>query len=145
MRSLPFFFSALNVAERRLILGVAVLEALLMFVWSITGTIALRHGLLLLLIVVLPFIRLDKAALRHSLSHGAILLLGVLSVWIVLHNLFFAWDAGRAWYESVQWFKSMLCLVLGIALACTPRAQGGLSAGASGYWGWCWPGRCIWF
>ncbi|MDP5238430.1 O-antigen ligase family protein [Uliginosibacterium sp. 31-16] len=122
MSSLQSFLSALSASERRLLLGAALLEAALMFVWSVTGTIALRHGLLLLLISMLPFIRLDLPALRREFGHGAILLLGMLTLWIVLHNLFFAWDAGRAWYESVQWFKAMLCLLLGLALVCAPRS-----------------------
>lgn len=127
MSSLQSFFSALSASERRLLLGAALLEIALMFVWSVTGTIALRHGLLLLLIGMLPFIRPDLPALRRNLGHRAILLLGALTLWIVLHNLFFAWDAGRAWYESVQWFKAVLCLLLGLALVCAPRTVGAAS------------------
>ncbi|GAB2876362.1 hypothetical protein GCM10027046_00150 [Uliginosibacterium flavum] len=108
--------------DSRMIIGVAVLEAVLMFVWSIVGTIALRHGLLLLMLLALPFIAVDFQALRRSLRHPAVLLLVALTLWILVHNAVLAWEPERAWYESMQWFKSTLCLLLGLALACAPRA-----------------------
>lgn len=100
--------------------------ALLMFVWSVTGTIALRNGLELLLFLSLPWLGVDWPALWRSLRQPVVLLLGALSLWIVFHNLVLAWEPERAWYESLQWFKAGLCFVLGAALACAPRQAGAL-------------------
>jgi hypothetical protein len=105
----------------RVLIGLAFLETLLMFVWSISGTIALRNALLLLMLVAIPLARIDFAHFRSSLRHGVILVLLALTVWIVVHNVFLAWNPALSWYESVQWFKSMVCLIMGVALACVPR------------------------
>lgn len=114
-------------APNRLLVGVAVLATLLMFVWSIVGTIALRNTFILWVLVALPFLHVDRAHLRRSLCQGGVIALTVLTGWIVIHNLFFAWDAARSWYESVQWFKAILCLLLGVALMCAPREADGRS------------------
>lgn len=114
----PFFRRGM---PTRPVLGAAVLLAILMFVWSVTGTIALRNGLELLLILLVPFIGVEWLQLRRVARHPAVLALGVLSLWIVFHNLVLAWEPARAWYESTQWFQAMLCFGLGAALACAPQ------------------------
>lgn len=93
-----------------------------MFTWSITGTIALRNGLLGLLLIAVPLAGVEVAALRRNLPKTVLALFLVLTLWIVVHNLFFAWDPTRAWRESVQWFTSLACLGLGLALGYAPEA-----------------------
>lgn len=93
----------------------------LTFVWSITGTIALRHLLLVVVLGAVPFAGIDRSALKRSLQLPTVLLLFVLTVWIVSHNQFLAWNSDRAWSESIQWFKAMVCLTIGLAVGCTPR------------------------
>lgn len=113
-------------AIRRELLTPAVASAfaclsLLTIIWSVTGTIALRNALEVLLIAALPWLRVDGGQMRQVLRQPASWLIGALTLWILFHNLWIAWDADRAWYESEQWFKSALCFLLGAALACAPR------------------------
>lgn len=108
--------------RRPLLLSAAVLVLFgLMFVWSITGTIALRNVLLALLLAMLPLAGIDWPALKRCMTRPTVLLLLALTVWIAFQSQFLAWDPSRAWSESTQWFKAMLCLGLGIAIGCTPR------------------------
>ena len=93
----------------------------LMFIWSITGTIALRNVLLVLLLGSAPFVSIDQQTLKRCATHPTVLLLLALTGWIVFQNQFLAWDSSLAWNESGQWFKSMICLGLGLALGCAPR------------------------
>lgn len=102
---------------------VFALASLLMFVWSVTGTIALRNGLELLLLLAIPFLCVDKPAFKRMLRQPVLIALATLTLWILFHNLVLAWEPSRAWYESQQWFKSMICLGLGVALACAPRQR----------------------
>jgi hypothetical protein len=103
------------------LLAVSLLVFVLVFTWSITGTIALRQVLLVLLIGAAAYVGIDTARLRQCGSGVGVLLLLALSGWIVLHNLFLAWDPARSWGESTQWWRAMLCLALGIALGCPPH------------------------
>ena len=105
------------------LLSVSLLVFVLVFTWSITGTIALRQTLLLLLVGATAYIGVDRASARQCMTRGGVLLLFVLSGWIVVHNLFLAWDPARSWGESTQWWRAMLCLALGIALGCAPRSS----------------------
>jgi hypothetical protein len=95
----------------------------LMFVWSIIGTMALRNALILLLLGMIPFAGIDTQTLKRCMTRAPVLLLLALTCWIVFHNQILAWDTGRAWHESRQWFRSMLCLGLGAALGCAPRSS----------------------
>jgi hypothetical protein len=107
----------------RVVSAISLVLLGLMFVWSIIGTMALRNALLLLLLGMIPFAAIDTQTLKRCLTRAPVLLLLALTGWIVFHNQFLAWDTGRAWYESRQWFKSMLCLGLGAALGCAPRSS----------------------
>lgn len=95
----------------------------LTFVWSITGTIALRYVLVVLLLAMTPFAGIDRGAFKRCLRQPTVLLLLVLTGWIVFHNQFLAWNPARAWAESGQWFKSMTCLTIALALGCASRMQ----------------------
>ena len=104
------------------LLAVSLLVFVLVFTWSITGTIALRQTLLLLLVGATAFVGVDTASLRQCATRAGVLLLLALSGWIMLHNQFLAWDPARSWSESTQWWRAMLCLALGIALGCPPHS-----------------------
>jgi len=111
------------VSYQRRALAISLVLFGLMFIWSITGTIALRNVLLVLLLASAPFAGIDHQTLKRCAMHPAVLLLLALTGWIVFQNQFLAWDTSRAWDESGQWFKSMTCLGIGIALGCAPRQQ----------------------
>lgn len=107
--------------QPRLLSAIALLVFVLMLIWSITGTTALRNVLLVLLLGMTPFAGVDTPVFKRCLTRATVLLLLALSGWILFQNQFLAWDTRRAWSESSQWFQSMLCLGLGIALGCAPR------------------------
>ena len=117
--------------SRRTVLAVSLLVFVLVFTWSITGTIALRQMLLLLLVGAAAFVGVDTASLRQCATRAGVVLLLVLSGWIVVHNLFLAWNPTHSWGESTQWWRAMLCLALGIALGCPPRRAASIAAPAA--------------
>lgn len=112
---------SLPASSKRWLPILAILLTALMFTWSITGTIALRNVLLGSLLITLPLAGVDVAALRRNAPRLVLALFVALTLWIVAHNLFFAWESARAWRESVQWFTSIACLGLGLALGFTPE------------------------
>ena len=120
---MPFTLESFrHVRNSRLVpLAISLLVFVLVFIWSITGTIALRQTLLLLLCAAAVLAGVDTHQVRCCAKRTGVLLLLVLTAWIVLHNQFLAWDPARSWGESTQWFRSMLCLALGIVLACPSR------------------------
>lgn len=81
----------------------------------------MRQTLLVLLFATAVVAGIDTRRFRQCATRAGVVLLLVLSAWIVLHNQFLAWDPARSWSESTQWLRSMLCLALGIALACPSR------------------------
>lgn len=112
-----------SASYQRRTLAISLIVFGLVFIWSITGTIALRNVLLVLLLGAAPFAGIDQQTLKRCATHPTVLLLLALTGWIVFQNQFLAWDSSRAWNESGQWFKSMICLGLGLALGCAPRQQ----------------------
>lgn len=96
--------------------GILVIESLLMFVWSVPGTIALRNVLTALLLLLFVLAPKDVVQIRVAIGTLGGRLLVVLSLWILVQNLFFAWDMTRSWYESLQWYKSLIYLGLGLGL-----------------------------
>jgi hypothetical protein len=124
MSGLASFRSALKERVTWFLACLMVVEALLLFVWSIPGTIALRNGLTTLLLILLVCTPKDATLAKASLHTLGGRLVLVLSLWIVAHNLIFAWDMGRSWYESLQWYKSLVCMGLGLGLVCVSRKTG---------------------
>lgn len=121
----PFtFVPNLKTREFWLICFLLVVEVVLMFVWSVPGTIALRNCLLVLLMIGLFCGKMVRTPIMASLASFGVLLLIMLSVWVLVQNLTIAWDPKRSWYESVQWYKSMVCGGLGIWLACIGGREG---------------------
>ncbi len=94
----------------------------LLFVWSLPGVIALRNGLMLLLLLTVFAAGADCRFASRTLRLPWIMWpLLLLSAWIVLHNSVFAWAPRTAWQESMQWFKSAVLFALGATLASIPR------------------------
>lgn len=119
---MPFQITAAAL-KPRLAPAISFLLFALTLTWSVAGTIALRNTLLVLLMVMTPLAGIDWRTFKRILVHPCILLLFALSAWIIVHNQWLAWNSKHAWDESGQWFKSVVCLGIGLALGCSPRLQ----------------------
>lgn len=106
------------------------LSLVLLFVWSLPGTIALRYVLLFSgLACLLPELRQFKEQ-DWSSVRLPLLCLGLLSGWILLQAVYISpepsWSLGEV---SGQWLPALLALALGLLLGLASTKQ------ERGYWG----------
>lgn len=103
-----------------------VLFALLLFLWSVPGLVAVRNALPVLLLLSLLALKPDYRNTAKTLRQPLVAIpLIALTLWIVFHNIFLAWEPAHAWRESSQWFKSLAVFAIGVLVANSP---GGKSA-----------------
>ena len=88
---------------------------LLVFVLPIPGTIALRHTLLLVLLVAAIWTR-DRTALKR-LPRWAMVSLGALTVWLIGQAMLFSQETAWALHElRGQWLPALIAFVCGLLL-----------------------------
>ena len=101
-----------------------VLLAVLLFMWSVPGLVAVRNLLPVLLLAsalaLKPDFRNAARTLRQPLLAIPVI---ALTLWIVMHNIFLAWEPARAWFESAQWFRSVAVFASSTPSANSPGWQ----------------------
>lgn len=109
--------------------------ALLLVIWSISGTIALRH-FLLAAIVLTSFSCLNKKVFIDWGQRFFFLLL--LTLWFVFHTVFITIEPKWVWSEMVgQWFRAVIICFLGAMVAKSLFDRYGNNAGK------CFVGLCL--
>lgn len=96
-----------------------VLLALLMFVWPIPHTIALRHSLMLLTLLMfslLAYVYTERSQYRFSLPATPFIIFGVLTFWMLLGSLYFWSDQSSIEEFTSKWLKGVLAVVLGFVV-----------------------------
>lgn len=102
---------------------------LLLFVLPVPGTIALRHSLLAVLLLVLALRYRDQWPVAARSASAPLLALGALSAWLLIQAFFISPETAWAWREiKSQWWPAILAFVSGIVLACTVRSASKLVA-----------------
>lgn len=105
---------------------------LLLLIWSISGTVALRHFLLLALVLV-NYKFFDKETALDWCRRFSFLFL--LTAWFVSHALFITSDAGWVWSEiTSQWLRAIIVCLLGAMVAKSFVEKYGTSAGKFFSW-----------
>ncbi|MCX9154707.1 hypothetical protein OPU71_01055 [Niveibacterium sp. 24ML] len=111
----------IGIARRIAQTGSLVLFALLVFLWSVPGLVAVRNALPVLLLISLLALKPDYRNAVQTLRQPLVALpLVALSLWIAFHNSFLAWEPAHAWRESSQWFKSLAVFAIGVLVANSP-------------------------
>jgi len=107
--------------------------SLLVFVFNIPGTIALRNVLSVLLLLLLVVVWLKKKAetahlTSNSLFNAVILILLILTLYIFFHSLYVSHDPNWSLGEfKSHWFYPVIYLFIGILLAFITKLKSGFS------------------
>jgi len=105
-------------AHRSEILLLLVLT-LLLFVLPVPGTIALRHALLAVFLLLIAFLSREQLPSAARSVSGPLLALGGLSAWLLIQAFFVSPETAWAWREiKSQWLPAMLAFIGGVVLAC---------------------------
>ena len=107
-------------------IGYCGLVAALVFIWPVVGTIALRHlllGILLVLLLADGAVRARIGGVLRDLATPVSLLL-LLTGWIVVHNLTLSQYPAYSHEEfRGQWLKPLLIFFVGVLLAARARHE----------------------
>lgn len=97
--------------------AVVLISALLLALWPLPGTMAVRHLLLLAgLLVAIPVIR-DRTSLLRKLGAWPVYVLFSFFLWLIVHLIFFAGNPAEQWHELTgDWLRSLIAAILGLAL-----------------------------
>ena len=97
---------------------IACLAGLLLLIWPIPGTIAVRQIILAVLFITLIIVqKKDLLTILQTIPKHISLLFIVLTVWLALHSFFFAIDSANASSNLLsQWLRFTISLLTGTLL-----------------------------